>query len=206
MKPRLASLVALAALATSAAVTAAPLGKVTTTNVPEAGLSLALPSAWRRVDAKTAGKIAKESLAKENPQLAGILAELDRPGTGLVFFAFDPAGAKQFATNVNIIVSKIPNGVTLAQLVAASKSELSGIPGRVGDVTSVPTTLPGGSAARSVVDVALANKGKKVIARVTQFAFIRPGRSVVVSFTTRRSGYAHYVATFNAAARSIRFS
>ena len=126
------ALVVLTALVTGAAVTAAPIGSVKRTNVPAAGLSLALPSAWKLVDAKTAGKIAKETLAQENPQLAGILAELDRPGTGLVFFAFDPKGAEQFATNVNIVISRIPNGVTLAQLAAASKSELSRIPGRVG--------------------------------------------------------------------------
>jgi hypothetical protein len=205
VKARLLALVFLGALATATAVAAAPLAKVTRTKVPAAGLSLALPTSWKRVDAQTAGQIAKETLAQENPQLAGILAELDRPGTGLVFFAFDPKGAEQFATNVNIVVSRIPAGVTLAQLVAASKSELSGIPGRVGRVTAVAATLPGGPAAHSIVDVAVSNKGKKVVARVTQYAFLRPGRSVVVSFTTRKTGSARYAPTFAAAAHSVRF-
>ena len=206
MKPRLVVAIALVALAGATAVTAATTGKVTRSRVPAANLSLALPADWRRVDAKTAGKIAKESLAKENPQLTAILAELDRPGTGLVFFAFDPNGAEQFATNVNIVVSAIPSGVTLAQLVAASKSELSRIPGRVGEVTAAPTKLPGGQAAHSTVDIAVSNKGKTIVARVIQFAFLRPGRSVVVSFTTRKSTSERYTAAFDAAARSVRFS
>lgn len=179
--------------------------RVTRTQVPAAGLSLSLPGTWRGVDARTAGRLAKETLARENPQLRSILAELDRPGTGLVFFAFDPRGAETFATNVNIVVSRIPSGVTLAQLVAASKHELGRIPGRVGAVTSTGIRLPGGPAASSRVDIAVSARGKRLVARVTQFAFLRPGRSVVLSFTTRKSTYAPYRAAFLASARSVRF-
>lgn len=208
MKLRLAtSAVVVLVAAVAVAVTgvgAAPTARIRT-NVPAAGLSLALPATWRLVDARTAGRLARETLVKENPQLASILAELDRPGTGLVFFAFDPAGAETFATNVNIVVSRIPSGVTIDQLIAASRSELSRIPGRVGPVTSGAVLLPAGLAAGSRVDITVSARGKPVVARVMQYAFLRPRRSVVVSFTTRRSTYARYRPVFIAAVRSVRF-
>ena len=207
MKTRLAITALVLVLATAVAVTgvgAAPTARIRT-EVPAAGMSLALPATWRLVDARTAGRLAKETLAKENPQLASILAELDRPGTGLVFFAFDPNGAEKFATNVNIVVSEVPNGVTVSQLMSASKRELSRIPGRVGPVTSSAVLLPGGLAAGSRVDIAVKTRGKPLIARVMQYAWLRPGHSVVVSFTTRRSTYPQYRPVFIAAARSVRF-
>lgn len=208
MKTRLVLLAVAALVLVSAATVAlaSPAAKVTRTAVPGAGLSLELPTSWRRVDAKTAGSIAKESLARENPQLATILSQLDQPGTGLTFFAFDPRGAAQFATNANIVVAAIPAGVTLSVYHQAARRELERVPGRVGKVTSTIVRLPGGSAVSSTVDIALTNRGKRVVARVTQYAFLRPGRSVVLSFTTRKSSFASYRATFKAASRSVRFT
>ncbi len=75
---------------------AAPLGfaasEAVKVNVPAAGLSLALPPSWKVVNAKTVTSAASQALAEENPQLAAIFAELNRPGTGVAFFAFDPVG------------------------------------------------------------------------------------------------------------------
>lgn len=206
MRRLLATLVALASVVVGVDTVAADSqGEVTRVRVPAAGLSLSLPSAWHKVDARTAARLAKETIARNNPQLASVLAELDRPGTGLVFFAFEPKNAEAFATNVNIVVSRIPDGVTLSQLVSAARSDLTRIPGRVGAVTSTGVQLPGGPAASSRVDVGVLAHGKRVVARVTQYAFLRPGRSIVVSFTTRKSTYAPYRASFVAAARSVRF-
>ncbi|MFN8222422.1 MAG: hypothetical protein U0R50_04135 [Gaiellales bacterium] len=199
------TLVALSALVLTASAVAATQARVTRVKVPRADLTLSLPSSWRRVDATTARSIAQQGLAKENPQLSSLLAELDRPGTGLVFFAFDPKGAAKFATNLNIVVSKIPTGVTLGQLRDAAESELTRIPGRVGKPKTVATRLPGGPVVASTIDIRITNRGASVVARVTQYAFLRPGRSVVVSFTTRKSTFPAYKAAFTAAARSIRF-
>jgi hypothetical protein len=174
-------------------------------SVPAAGLSLAVPSTWRVLDAKTAKSAATKGLAKENPQLASILKELDNPGTGIAFFAFDPQGAKTFATNVNIVVSQIPAGVTLAQYYAAAADELRRIPGRVGGTPSRIVRLPGGSAVHSVVDIGLTSQGKRLVARISQWAFLRPRASVVLSFTTRAATAKRYNARFTQSARSVRF-
>jgi hypothetical protein len=44
------------------------------------------------------------------------------------------------------------------------------------------------------------------VVRVTQWAFLRPRKSVVVSFTTRVSTYARYKTAFQRMARSVRFA
>ena len=173
--------------------------------LPAAGMSIAIPATWSQLDAKTAKSAAAQGLAKENPQLAAVLQELDNPGTGLAFFAFDPVGAKRFATNVNIVTATIPAGVTLQQYYAAAAAELKRIPGRVGGTPSKLVRLPGGTAVQSTVDIGLTAQGTRIVARVSQWAFFRPGKSVVVSFTTRASTAKAYRARFAQSARSVRF-
>jgi hypothetical protein len=174
-------------------------------NVPAAGLSLAIPPSWKVVNAKTVTSAASQALAKENPQLGAIFAELNRPGTGIAFFAFDPQAAITFATNVNIVTSALPAGVTIGQYRAAAERELRRLPGRVGTTSSTIVRLPGGQAVQSTVDVQITAHGAKLVARVAQWAFLRPQKSVVVSFTTRVSTYGRYEATFRKVVRSVRF-
>jgi hypothetical protein len=201
---RHASLLALVVLS-FALPSGAGASQTTRITVPEAGLSLTLPPSWKAVNSKTATSIATQALAKENPQLAAIIAELDRPGTGLAFFAFDPTAAASFATNINIVTSVIPAGVTIAQYRDAAASELRRLPGRVGTTSTAIAQLPGGQAVRSTVDVRVKARGNTIVARVSQWAFLRPQKSVVVSFTTRVSTYGRYAATFKKMARSVRF-
>ncbi len=174
--------------------------------VPAAGMAIAIPSTWRPVDARTAASAALEALSRENPQLEAVLLQLTEPSSVVKFFAFDPVDATSFATNVNVVVSPIPTGITFAQYLAAARGEIAGLPGRVGAATTLAYDLPGGRAARSEVRIALSAHGKRVVASVTQWAFLRPGKSVVISFTTTSAKLARYRGAFLAAARSIRFA
>lgn len=190
------------AVATPVAVAASETANV---NVPAAGLTLVIPPSWKVVSAKTVTSAAAQGLAEENPQLAAIFAELSRPGTGVAFFAFDPLAAATFATNVNIVTSALPAGVTIAQYRAAAARELRLLPGRVGTTSSTIVRLPAGQAVQSTVDVEITAHGAKLVARVNQWAFLRPRKSVVVSFTTRVSTYGRYKAAFSQIVRSVRF-
>jgi hypothetical protein len=190
-----------------AAVVVVPVSQAGTVrrSVPEADMSFAIPGSWRVVDARSAATAAVKALAKENPQLAAILQQVTRPDSVIKFFAFDPALASSFATNANVVVSPIPTNVTLQQYLAAARSEISALPGRVGAASTRIVTLPAGTSVRSNVKIGLVSGGKRIVAEVTQWAFLRQGQSVVVSFTTTPSRQSRYAPTFTAAARSIRF-
>jgi len=203
---RATGVVALAACALLAAAFAVDASAATGRHtVPAAGLSLALPTSWKVVDGSAAAKAAVASLGKENPQLAGVLSQLGNPGSVIKFFAFDPVGARTFATNVNVLVSPIPASVTLAQYLEAARREFQSLPGRIGSATTRVVTLPGGRAARTDVRFGLTVRGRRLVTDVTQWAFLQPRKSVVVSYTTTASGAARYAPTFAASSRSIRF-
>jgi hypothetical protein len=175
-------------------------------SVPAAGLSFALPSTWRAVDARAATSAAVRTIGKENPELATVLQQLGRPDSVVKFFAFDPARSASFATNVNIVVSPVPAGATLEHYLVAARIELQALPTRVGEPALWVERLPAGQAVRTRVKIAIRRSGKQIVSDITQWAFLRPGRSIVVSFTTTTNRRPHYVPIFTAAARSIRFS
>lgn len=178
---------------------------VTPRRVPSAGMTIAVPSTWKAVDAVAAASAAGAALRKENPQLAAILDQLSRPGSVIKLFAFDPAGAERFATNVNVVVTTLPAGVTFAQYLASARSELSLLPQRVGPASSRAVELPAGRAVRSQVKLGVIVDGRRILTAITQWAFLRPGKSVVVTFTTIPARSARYRPVFATAARSIRF-
>lgn len=174
--------------------------------VPSAGMSIALPASWRTVDARTATSNAAKALAKENPELAAMLTQLSSPGSIVKLFAFDPAGAATFATNVNVVVAPIPAGITIDQYLEAARAEISTLPGRVGAASTRLERVPAGRVVRSHVRIAILRGGTRIVSDITQWAFLRSGKSVVVSFTTTPGKRVRYLPVFNAAARSIRFS
>jgi hypothetical protein len=193
-------LAALAALVVASA-SAAPIR----TPVPAAGMTIVLPPTWKRVDAGTAASAAAKALARENPELATVLQQLGRPDSVIKLFAYDPRGAATFATNLNIVVSPIPRGVTIVQYLGAAQAEIANLPGLVGTPVTWIERLPAGQAVRTTVRFTIVRDGKRVVADVSQWAFLLSGKSIVVSFTTTPAKRARYVRTFVTTARSIRF-
>ena len=175
-------------------------------SVPAAGMSIALPTTWRTVDGRTAASNAARTLAKENPELAAILAQISTAHSVIKLFAFDPVGAKTFATNVNVVVSPLPSGVTIQQYLAAARSEIAALPGRVGRPVTWIQRVPAGRAVRTSVRVALVRRGTRIVSDISQWAFLRGNQSVVVSFTTTPAQRTRYLPLFVEAASSIRFA
>ncbi len=66
----------------------------------------------------------------------------------------------------------------------ATKAELLRLPGLVGTPSVRAVTLPPGRAVRTHLRVGVVVKGHTVVADLNQVAFLRNGRSIVITFTT----------------------
>jgi hypothetical protein len=119
------------------------------------------------------------------------------------FIALNPKVQSGFATNVNVVVVPVQTGITFAQYRQALLSELGGIV--TGKLQQSVTTIAGARALRLTYRLRL-SLGRAVTVQTLQYAFLRPGRSVVVTYTTLPTLSSSYAATFRKSAASIRFA
>ncbi len=169
--------------------------------VPGQGMSLSVPATWKSIDATLPAQALRE-LERQNPKLAPYIRQLSGPNAAAKFLAFDPALRGGFATNVNVVAVTVPN-VTFAQYRAALVSEIRSISGST--PRSAVVTIAGQRALRLDYRLTL-NAGTSITVQTLQYAFLRPGRRVVVTYTTLPSQRSRYAPSFTRSAASIRFS
>jgi hypothetical protein len=169
--------------------------------VPGQAMSLAAPASWKAIDA-TLSAAALRTLERENPKLAPYIRQLSGPSSAAKFLAFDPGVRGGFATNVNVVSVPVPD-VTFAQYRAALVGEIRSIVGSPPKTSVV--TIGGRRALRLDYRLSL-TAGSTTTVQTLQYAFQRPGRSVVVTYTTLPSLKSRYARTFARSAASIRFS
>jgi hypothetical protein len=196
-------LIVTVSLAGTAAATAAAPNR--TLRVADVKLSFAVPRSWISVDARNVAGAAGKELRRENPELAAILDQLARPGSPVRLMAFDPATAGGFVSNVNVVVTPIPSGVSFAAYLQATKSELIRVPGLIGTPSARAVTLPAGRAVRTHLRAGVVVSGRNVVGDINQFAFLRNGRSIVVTFTTAAANARKAAPVVTRASKSIRF-
>jgi len=167
------------------------------------GISVAVPAAW----AATAGGVSQavlERLARENPKLAPFVRGLGGPNSPMKFIALDPKVRDGFATNVNVVVVPARPGITFAQYRQALLAELRSVVGSEPIEQSV-ARIGGVRAVRFRYRLRL-TFGRTITAQTLQYAFLRPGRSVIVTYTTLPRFASTYMETFARSAASIRFA
>jgi hypothetical protein len=166
------------------------------------GISLTMPASWVATE-KSLSPAVLEQMARENPKLAPFVRGLVGPNSAMKFIAFDPNVRSGFATNVNVVVVTVPAGVTFDQyqeLLVAGLRRI--VPGRIEQTAA---TIDGVRASRLSYRLRL-TLGRTVTVQTLQYAFLRPGRGVVVTYTTLPGLKSSYAATFRRSAASIRFS
>jgi hypothetical protein len=166
------------------------------------GISLTMPASWVATE-KGVSAAVLDQMARENPKLAPFVRGLAGPNSAMKFIAFDPNVRNAFATNVNVVVVPAPAGISFAQYRQALVAELRRIV--TGKIEQSVATIGGGQALRASYRLRL-SLGRTVTVQTLQYAFLRPGRSVVVTYTTLPSLKGSYAATFRRSAASIRFS
>ena len=171
-------------------------------SIPGQGLSLAVPASWVAVNA-TLPDAAIERLRRQNPKLAPYLGQLTGPSSAAKFLALDPAVQNGFATNVNVVVAPIPS-VTFDVFRAAIVNEIRSLVGTT-KVDHRAITINGARGVRLAYPFRI-TVGRTYTVSTLQYAFPRPGRSVVVTYTTLPRLKARYAPTFARSAATIRFS
>jgi hypothetical protein len=166
------------------------------------GVSLSVPASWVAVSASLPAA-AIDRLRRENPKLAPYLGQLTGPNSAAKFLALDPAVRNGFATNVNVVVAPIPT-VSFDVFRAAIVREIQGIVGSA-KVDHRPVTVAGVRGVRISYPFRI-TVGRTYTVATLQYAFPRPGKSVVVTYTTLPASKARYAPTFARSAASIRFS
>lgn len=169
--------------------------------VPGEGISLAVPATWVATDQGVSPAVV-ERLARENPKLAPFLRGLGGPSSPIRFFALDPNVRDGFATNVNVVVVPVSAAMTFAQYRQALVAELrSAVASRIDQAV---VSISGARALRLRYHLRL-TFGRTITVQTLQYAFLRPGQSVVVTFTALPRFASAYAGTFRRSAASIRF-
>jgi hypothetical protein len=165
------------------------------------GVSLAVPASWVAVDARLpSAELAR--LRSENPKLAPFLGQLSGPNSAAKFLALDPAVQGRFASNVNVVVAPIPE-VTFEVYRTAIVNEIRSLVGSA-KVVHRPVTIAGVRGVRLSYPFRI-TVGRTYTVSTLQYAFPRPAKSVVVTYTTLPRLKSRYAQTFARSAASIRF-
>lgn len=169
--------------------------------IPGQRISLTAPASWVAVDA-TLSPATIARLSRENPKLAPYLGQLSGSNSAAKFVALDPAVQSGFATNVNVVVAPIPT-VTFDQFRTAIVNEIASLVGlaRIGQRT---ITIDGVRGVRLSYPFRI-TVGRSYTVATLQYAFQRPGTSVVLTYTTLPRLKSRYAPTFARSAASIRF-
>jgi hypothetical protein len=170
--------------------------------VPGHGMSLTVPAPWVVVDSRLPQSVV-DRLSRENPRLAPFLVGLSQPGSPIRFIALDPEVRDSFATNVNVVVVPVSGNLSLSQYQNALASELRTVAAK--SLQKSLVTVGGVRAVRLNYRFQL-SLGRTFTVQTLQYAFLRSGKSIVVTYTTLPSHAARYRATFKRSAGSIRFS
>jgi hypothetical protein len=163
-------------------------------------VSLAVPASWVAVDAALPAA-AIERLRRENPRLAPYLVQR-KGGSRAKFLALDPALKGGFATNVNVVISDIPS-VTFDVYRAAILSEIGSLVGSA--KVNQRTVKIGGVRGVRLSYRLRVTLGRTYTVSALQYGLLRPGKNVVVTYTTLPRLASSYAPTFARSAASIRF-
>jgi hypothetical protein len=162
-----------------------------------------VPASWIAVDNRVPAHVV-ERLSRENPRLAPFMRGLAQRNSPMKFIALDPVVRNGFATNVNVVVAPVPAGVTFSDYRRGLVAELRSLVG-TGRIAQSEVTVAGARGLRVRYRFQL-KLGTTYTVQTLQYAFLRPGRSVVVTYTTLPRSAARYEAMFERSAASIRFS
>ena len=168
------------------------------------GFSIAVPKRWRSIDASTVlrGAYAKQ-FERDNPAAAGAVEALARPNSPMKFVAIDPSG-RQFATNVNVLVSRIPADASFDRWTRAETAEIAAL--KPTHLTRATVQLSAGKGYRLAYHARLRIRGLPRELAIHQYMVKRGSSLYVITFTTVAAEEARLSGTFEASARTFRIT
>jgi hypothetical protein len=172
--------------------------------VRDEGFSIAVPRKWRSIDAATAlGGASVKRFERENPAAAGAVEALARPNSPMKFVAIDPSGGA-FATNVNVLVSRIPASVSFERWTAAETAQISAL--EPTELSKGAVQLPVGRAYRLAYHARLSIRGTPRNLSIHQYMVKRGPFLYVITFTTDAAKERGLTSTFDESARTFKLT
>jgi len=168
------------------------------------GFSIAVPKEWRSIDTATALRgESVQQFERDNPAAAAAVEALARPNSPMKFVAIDPSGGG-FATNVNVLVSRIPADVSFARWTAAETAQISAL--KPTELRKSEAQLPAGRAYRLRYHARLRIRGAPRDLAIHQYMVKRGPFLYVITFTTEAANEGGLTGTFEESARTFRLS
>ena len=173
------------------------------------GLSLELPASW--ADQKDRARLLREvrRLAGDDPKLASLMDSLLAAGNASVavkMIAFDlaPSSLRNgFATNLNVVSER--TALPLGAWRKEALKQLAQADFVVQPIWWQMVTLPAGKAVRLTYKARFSVGGKRLDTAITQYALVKNGAAVILTYTTLPKLAKGYRATFDRSAKSLRF-
>jgi hypothetical protein len=192
------------AATTIAAASAATPAGFTVRAVPHEGFAIAVPRDWRSLDASDALRGAQlQRFKQENPVAAPAIEALGRPNSPIKLLAFDPSEGR-FATNVNVLVTRVLARVSFARWTRAETAQLVAL--KPTHLTKATVRLGPGKAYRLAYRARLTVNGKPRQLALQQYMVKRGPFLYVVTFTTTAERDVRLAPTFEQSARTFRLT
>ena len=159
----------------------------TTYSVPSAGFRIALPESWmtfRAQDVFGESEAELERFVGENPEFGGLTEALTDPRSPMKLVGFDPEAHGDFATNMNVVVANIPEGLSVSQFAQETEDTLRSLTTMAGALETKTVQLRAGPARQFSYEARFTFGGQTLSVATLQYALVANGRGYVLSYAT----------------------
>ena len=166
--------------------------------------SIGVPETWHATTSTQMKKASFKRLADQNPAFAAYAGAVAKKNSPFKFFAYDPVVRKRFATNLNVMVAPVPEGVTPEKYKRSALAEAKALADSRLDSTEVD--LPAGKALRIEYRARFLLNGRRKAIATTQYALLLENTSYVLTYTTLPALRSDYADWFKLSAESFQLN
>jgi hypothetical protein len=166
--------------------------------------SIGVPETWHATTSSQMQKASFKRFADQNPAFAAYASAVAKKNSPFKFFAYDPVVRKRFATNLNVIVTPVPEGVTPEKYKRSALAEAKAIADS--RLHSSEVDLPAGKALRIEYRFRFRLNSHRQGVATTQYALLLDGKSYVLTYTTLPALRSDYANWFKLSAESFQLN
>jgi hypothetical protein len=166
--------------------------------------SIGVPETWHATTSSQMQKASFKRFADQNPAFAAYASAVAKKNSPFKFFAYDPVARKRFATNLNVIVTPVPEGVTPEKYKRSALAEAKVIADS--RLHSSEVDLPAGKALRIEYRFRFRLNSHRQGVATTQYALLLDNKSYVLTYTTLPALRSDYANWFRLSAESFQLN
>jgi hypothetical protein len=166
--------------------------------------SIGVPETWHATTASQMKKASFKRFADQNPAFGAYASAVAKKNSPFKFFAYDPVVRKRFATNLNVMVTPVPEGVTPEKYKRSALAEAKAIADS--RLHSSEIDLPAGKALQIEYRFRFRLNSRRQGVATTQYALLLDGKSYVLTYTTLPALRSDYANWFRLSAESFQLN